>query len=43
MAFEVNGRAPGYIAEACHESGSLLVHYSTDYVFNGEKQDIYRD
>jgi len=39
QAFEVNGRAPGYIAEACHESGSLLVHYSTDYVFNGEKQD----
>jgi dTDP-4-dehydrorhamnose reductase len=38
QAFEVNGRAPGYIAEACHESGSLLVHYSTDYVFNGEKQ-----
>jgi dTDP-4-dehydrorhamnose reductase len=37
-AFEVNGQAPGYIAEACHESGSLLVHYSTDYVFNGEKQ-----
>lgn len=38
-AFEVNGRAPGYIAEACHASGSLLVHYSTDYVFNGEKQE----
>lgn len=38
QAFGVNGRAPGYIAEACHESGSLLVHYSTDYVFNGEKQ-----
>jgi dTDP-4-dehydrorhamnose reductase len=41
QAFEVNGRAPGYIAEACHESGSLLVHYSTDYVFNGEKQEYY--
>jgi dTDP-4-dehydrorhamnose reductase len=39
QAFEVNGRAPGYIAEACHESGALLVHYSTDYVFNGEKQE----
>jgi dTDP-4-dehydrorhamnose reductase len=42
QAFEVNGRAPGHIAEACHESGSLLVHYSTDYVFNGEKQE-YRE
>jgi dTDP-4-dehydrorhamnose reductase len=39
QAFEVNGMSPGYIAEACHESGSLLVHYSTDYVFNGEKQE----
>jgi dTDP-4-dehydrorhamnose reductase len=39
QALEVNGRAPGYIAEACHESGALLVHYSTDYVFNGEKQE----
>jgi dTDP-4-dehydrorhamnose reductase len=37
-AFEVNGQAPGYIAEACHELDSLLVHYSTDYVFKGEKQ-----
>ena len=42
QAFEVNGRAPGYIAETCHESGSLFVHYSTDYVFNGEKQE-YRE
>lgn len=42
QAFEVNGRAPGYIAEACHASGSLLVHYSTDYVFNGTQKE-YRE
>lgn len=40
-AFDVNGRAPGYIADACHELGSLLVHYSTDYVFNGEKKEYF--
>lgn len=38
-AFKVNGQAPGQIANACHESGSLLIHYSTDYVFNGEKEE----
>ena len=42
QAFEVNGRAPGHIAEACHASGSLLVHYSTDYVFNGTQKE-YRE
>jgi len=40
-AFEVNGTAPGYIAEACHESGSLFIHYSTDYVFNGERKEYF--
>jgi dTDP-4-dehydrorhamnose reductase len=38
-AFDINGRAPGHIAEVCHESGSLLVHYSTDYVFNGKNRE----
>jgi dTDP-4-dehydrorhamnose reductase len=42
QAFDVNGRAPGYIAEACHASDSLLVHYSTDYVFNGTQKE-YRE
>ena len=38
----VNGRGPGYIAEACAECGAVLVHYSTDYVFDGAKQE-YRE
>jgi dTDP-4-dehydrorhamnose reductase len=41
QAFDVNGRAPGHIAAVCHESGSLLVHYSTDYVFSGEKEEYF--
>jgi dTDP-4-dehydrorhamnose reductase len=38
-AYDVNGRAPGYIAEACAAAGSKLVHYSTDYVFEGSKKE----
>ncbi|AFV24605.1 dTDP-4-dehydrorhamnose reductase [Methanolobus psychrophilus R15] len=35
FAFDVNGYAPGYIAEGCSLSGAKLIHYSTDYVFDG--------
>ena len=31
----VNADAPGVMAKACKECNSLLVHYSTDYVYNG--------
>lgn len=31
----VNAKAPGLLAELCKASGALLVHYSSDYVFNG--------
>lgn len=34
-AFSVNGEGPGHIAAACCDAGSVLVHYSTDYVFDG--------
>ncbi|PCJ80768.1 MAG: dTDP-4-dehydrorhamnose reductase [Bacteroidetes bacterium] len=35
-AWDVNARAPGFIAEACVKRGVGLLHISTDYVFNGE-------
>jgi len=38
-AFAVNGDAPGYIAAACRAVGARLVHYSTDYVFDGSKTE----
>ncbi|GAC1331555.1 MAG: dTDP-4-dehydrorhamnose reductase [Candidatus Dormibacteria bacterium] len=35
VAHAINAVAPGVIAAACAEVGSKLVHYSTDYVFDG--------
>lgn len=39
LAFDVNGAAPGYIAEGCARSGAMLMHYSTDYIFDGSKKE----
>src|SRR5215471_3169985 len=35
LAKRINGRAPGIFAEEAKKLGSLLIHYSTDYVFDG--------
>lgn len=35
-AFRVNALAPGVIAQWCAAHGVPMVHYSTDYVFNGQ-------
>ena len=42
-AFAINGTAAGSIAKACCECGAVLVHYSTDYVFDGKKQEYRED
>lgn len=41
LAMRINGEAPGILAEEAKKLGAALIHYSTDYVFNGEKQDAY--
>lgn len=37
MATRVNAEAPGVMAEEAKKLGAALVHYSTDYVFDGTK------
>jgi dTDP-4-dehydrorhamnose reductase len=39
----VNGTAPAILAEEAKKLGAALVHYSTDYVFDGEKQEPYTE
>jgi dTDP-4-dehydrorhamnose reductase len=39
----VNGLAPGYIAAACSKTGAILVHYSTDYIFDGTRMNYRED
>jgi dTDP-4-dehydrorhamnose reductase len=41
LAMAINGTAPGVLAEEAKRLGSILVHYSTDYVFDGAKQGAY--
>lgn len=41
LAMAVNAGAPGVLAHAARRHGSLFVHYSTDYVFDGRKQGAY--
>ena len=42
-AFLVNGQGAGNLAEAAASIGATLVHYSTDYVFDGTKVDAYQE
>jgi len=37
LAFAINATAPGILAEEAKRLGAALVHYSTDFVFDGEK------
>lgn len=41
LAWAVNAVAPGILAEEAARAGAWLVHYSTDYVFDGAKSGPY--
>lgn len=41
LAYAINARAPEVFAEEAQALGALLVHYSTDYVFDGSKVGSY--
>src|SRR5579871_924938 len=43
IAMQINAIAPGAMAEAAKEVGALLVHYSTDYVFDGSSKEPYTE
>jgi len=42
-AFAINAEAPAVLAEEALRLGALLVHYSTDYVFDGTKPEPYAE
>lgn len=41
LAEAINGTGVGTLAQRCRQTGALLVHYSTDYVFNGRGASPY--
>lgn len=43
LAMAINGDAPGVLAEEARRLGATLVHYSTDYVFDGSKGSPYTE
>lgn len=42
-AYAINAEAPGILAEEAKRLGALLVHFSTDYVFDGSKRSPYNE
>jgi len=43
LARKLNATSPGVVAEAAQELGALMVHYSTDYVFDGSGSAPWRE
>ena len=41
QAFAVNAAGPGILAAEARRAGAVLVHYSTDYVFDGDRAAPY--
>jgi dTDP-4-dehydrorhamnose reductase len=42
-AFAINAEAPSQLAEICGDKRAKLIHFSTDYVFDGTKREPYTE
>ena len=43
QAFAINAEAPQLLARICRDKKARLIHFSTDYVFDGEKREPYTE
>lgn len=43
LAMAINGTAPGILAEQASQVGAALIHFSSDYVFDGTKGEAYQE
>jgi dTDP-4-dehydrorhamnose reductase len=43
LVMRVNAVAPGILAEEAKRAGALLIHYSTDYVYDGKRERPYTE
>lgn len=43
LCLKINAEGVKYLAEACSKNGIIFVHYSTDYIFDGENMNGYRE
>src|SRR6202048_1367424 len=43
QAFAINADAPKLLAEVCAAKKAKLIHFSTDYVFDGDKREPYAE